>query len=464
MVTHRYVGIVIGVLMLLWFLSGVVMLFVHWPEVRDEQRAAGLAPISWAQCCKFGETQDVQIIVGGTVEDLAGHPVLRADGETTDLTTGRMVHEVSAADAAIVAANYAKAFQIAGKPGTPDRVKSDQWTVTGYFDKRRPFWTFHFDDPKRTDIYVSAHNGQVAQVTDRPSRILSWLGPIPHWLYPAILRADTRLWSQVVIWTSIVGTFLTVTGLYLGIVSWRPWRDDRLTPYRGLMAWHHLTGLFAGVLTLTWVASGLVSMNPWGFLEGEESAQAELMTGDFIYGDLTQALLAAKAAGVTARQIKTAPLDGKLYLMADGVRLDATAKPAPLTRAALAHAATRLGAIHSQGLITAEDTYYYGHHEPVVLPAWRVEMQDGVRFYLDPKSGHVLSRIDANARTYRWLFEGLHRLDFIRGWDRGANWAAAMVLLLALAGGGVATGVWLGWRRATSDIASLLKRKAPKPN
>ena len=69
------------------------------------------------------------------------------------------------------------------------------------------------------------------------------------------------------IWLALgVGIFLTVTGLYLGVVAWRPWRDARLTPFRGWMAWHHLTGLAAGVLTLTWVASGLVSMNPWGFL------------------------------------------------------------------------------------------------------------------------------------------------------------------------------------------------------
>ena len=70
--------------------------------------------------------------------------------------------------------------------------------------------------------------------------------------------------------------------------------------------------------------------------------------------------------------------------------------------------------------------------------------------------------IDANARGYRWLFEGLHRFDFIGGLDRGAGWAAAMVLLLAFAGLGVATGVWLGWRRARADVTGLFKRKTPR--
>jgi uncharacterized iron-regulated membrane protein len=148
--------------------------------------------------------------------------------------------------------------------------------------------------------------------------------------------------------------------------------------------------------------------------------------------------------------------------MADRVRLDASAKPAPLTPADLAAAAKRLGPVREAGLLRHEDQYYRGHHEPVALPVYRVIATDGVRFYLDPASGRLLGAIDAKSRGYRWLFEGLHRLDFIDGADRGAGWATAMVALLAFAGLGVATGVWLGWRRATSDIAGLFKRKAPK--
>jgi hypothetical protein len=37
-----------------------------------------------------------------------------------------------------------------------------------------------------------------------------------------------------------------------------------------------------------------------------------------------------------------------------------------------------------------------------------------------------------------------------------------MVALLIYASIGVATGVWLGWRRITVDVAALRTRKAPK--
>jgi uncharacterized iron-regulated membrane protein len=460
-VTHRYVGVVMGLLMLLWFASGVVMLFVHWPEVSDKERAAGLAPNAWGQCCQFGDVQDVRQVTAATVEDLAGRPVLRLDGETIDLASGQPVHRISSAQAAVVAATYARGHGIAGRPGTPEAVERDQWTVTGYFNKRRPFHLFHFDDPARTDIYVSAHTGAVSQVVNAREKVLNWLGPIPHWLYFEGLRADTKLWAQVVIWTSIIGTFLTVTGLYLGIVAWRPRRDRRLTPFRGWMAWHHLAGLAAGLLTLTWVASGLVSMNPWGFLEGGSDERPEQLAGFVSFGDVRRAVMAAKAQGVTARQITLSPLGGRVYLMADGARLDGAGKPAPLAQAELAAAARRMGAVARQGTMSAEDDYYYGHHEPVALPAYRVEMADGVRFYLDPASGAVIGRVDAAARGYRWLFEAPHRLDFIRGLDRGAGWAAIVTLLLIVSGAGVATGVWLGWRRARSDVDQLAK-KAPK--
>lgn len=452
-----------GLLMLLWFLSGVVMLFVRWPEVTEAERVAGLPPITWGQCCAFGDAQDVRQVEQATVEDLAGRPVLRFDGEALDLTTGRPIHGVSPAEAARVAQAYAAAHGVRGRPGPPQMVTRDQWTVTGYFNARRPFHLFHFDDPARTDIYVSARTGVVSQVVNAREKVLNWLGPIPHWLYPQVLRADVKLWSQVVIWTSIVGLFLTVAGLYLGVVAWRPWRDRRLTPYRGWMAWHHLTGLAAGILTLTWVASGLVSMTPWGFLDSAPDPRAEQVAGAVSFGDLREAVIGARTQGVAARQVVAAPLGGVLYLLADGVRLDARGQPAPLSPADLAEAARRLGPAAKVGIITGPDAYYYdGHDGPVSFPAYRVELKDGVRFYIDPTSGQVQAEVDAAGRAYRWLFAGLHRLDLINGLRGGAAWYVTMIVLLVLAGAGVATGVWLGWRRARSDLGQLAKRRTPK--
>ncbi|THD77367.1 MAG: peptidase [Phenylobacterium sp.] len=455
-VAHRYLGIAVGGLMLLWCLSGFVMLFVHWPQVTEAQRTAGLAPLDRAQVLSLdGLIPDAQPIEAASLEMAGAAPVLRvrpagASPQVFDLVRGAPLALLDRDRALAAASGYSAGVGAA----RADMVARDQWTVTGEFKALRPFWRVRLADRAATDLYISARTGELAQRTTAAGRLLNWLGPIPHWLYPAILRQDGRLWSQVVIWTSLAGTLLTAGGLYLG---WTAWRPSRLTPYRGPMAWHHLAGLFVGLLTLTWVASGLVSMNPWGFLESPEDPTAGRLAGPPPgWGEARAALIAGLAAG-PARQVRLAPFAGRLFVMSDGRRLDAGGHAASLTPQALAAAAGRLGPVAGQGMIAAGDAYYFTHHEPVRLPAWRVITADGRRAYVDPASGELLASVDASARGYRWLHMGLHRLDFAPGFDRGPAWAMAMIALLAAVTFGVGAGVWLGLRRAAHDLRRILR-------
>jgi tryptophan-rich sensory protein len=38
-VLHRYLGVAVGLLMVMWFASGIVMMYVGLPSVTDEERA-----------------------------------------------------------------------------------------------------------------------------------------------------------------------------------------------------------------------------------------------------------------------------------------------------------------------------------------------------------------------------------------------------------------------------------------
>lgn len=456
MVLHRYLGVAVGLLMLMWCLSGAVMLFVPYPSLGDAERLAALPPIDWSHCCAFGETVPPDArIEAATLEDLGGAPVLRLrleDGRRmVELASGQDVDHASAGTARQAAARFCGACAVVSV--TP--VTRDQWTVTGAFNRDRPFWRVRLGDGRGTDIYVSSRSGEAVQKTTAAGRGLNWAGAVPHWLYPTILRQDGRLWTQVVIWTSLLGLFLTVTGLYLGIVAWRR-LPNRASPFRGLMLWHHLAGLVAGILTLTWVASGLVSMNPWGFLESpDDPALARLAGPPPAWREVQAAFEAVAAQAPVAAQLKLAPLDGRVFVMAGDQRYDAEGRHAPLDPEALVRAGRRLGPVAAQGWIAAPDAYYYPHHEPVTLPAWRVVRADGSRAYLDPRSGGLLAAVDRPGRGYRWLHQGLHRLDFTPGLNRGPAWAAVMLLLLGGATLGVATGVWLGWRRIRADLAGL---------
>src|ERR1043166_1271733 len=117
------------------------------------------------------------------------------------------------------------------------------------------------------------------------------------------LRSDGPLWTQVMIWTALLGTFLTVVGLVIGIVQFR--RRD-ISPYRGLFYWHHLAGLVFGIVTLTWVFSGLVSMNPWGFLESRGRGEQTLLQGRPLTWAQVRTSLAALPADLTPDIVRSA--------------------------------------------------------------------------------------------------------------------------------------------------------------
>ena len=160
----------------------------------------------------------------------------------------------------------------------------------------------------------------------------------------------------------------------------------------------------------------------------------------------------------TVVQVRLATFNGQAFILAGDTRLDSTGRPAPLAAADLAAAGRKLGAVASQGLITREDAYYFSHHEPVTLPAWRIELTDGRRAYLDPRSGAGLHLVDGQAKGFRWLHEGLHRFDFVPGWRQGPVWAAGVLLLLLPVAFGVGIGVWLGWRRIGLDLHNFRQR------
>src|SRR5690606_37549044 len=48
---HRWLGIGLGTFMALWFLSGLVMLYVGYPKLTPREHLARLPPLAQQQCC-----------------------------------------------------------------------------------------------------------------------------------------------------------------------------------------------------------------------------------------------------------------------------------------------------------------------------------------------------------------------------------------------------------------------------
>ncbi|MET0795634.1 MAG: peptidase, partial [Polyangiaceae bacterium] len=213
---HRYLGIIGGALMVSWCASGFVMMYVSYPRLTEAQRIASLEPIAWSTC--LGSPNALPEDTANTlyIETLGGRPVLREDRATEpvlrDLCTGESLARVTRVDAATVAAAHLRQT-----PARFELIEQDQWTVSGQFRAERPLYHFVANDDAHSEVYVSSVTGRLVQTTTRRQRFWNWLGAIPHWLYVFELRRHPGPWSQVVIAASLLGCFLTLTGLYLGL-------------------------------------------------------------------------------------------------------------------------------------------------------------------------------------------------------------------------------------------------------
>ena len=101
--------------------------------------------------------------------------------------------------------------------------------------------------------------------------------------------------------------------------------------------------------------------------------------------------------------------------------------------------------------MTREDSYYFSHHRDVArLPVYRILLGDGTRYYMDVVSGTLVAKIDRSARAYRWLHQGLHRMDFAATLRGRPQWDVLVLLLMSGVTVLCATGAYLAIRRLAS--------------
>jgi hypothetical protein len=461
---HRYLGVAIGALMTLWCLSGIVMMYQAMPEATEDERLQGLVPLALEDCCALDALPlaDTDALTDFRIETMGTRPVLHVstDGPARvyDLRTGAPVGEIGEAEAAVIARAFRAGHGLPDEVAGNQSVALDQWTLQ--LRRQAPHWRVDFAGG--ASVYVSSRTGEVVQETTARTRTIAWLGAIPHWLYPTLLRRNGPLWSQIVIWASVLGVFLTVTGLTVGITKLRS-RPGRWFPYRRVWLWHHAAGVFFGVLTLTWVFSGLLTMDPWGVLVSNPPVGQSEVIGTTSWRDaramLSHAPRLARSGALV--QIRAATLAGEAFMIAEDragaeSRLGLDGTPAPLERAALEASLRARGGALADVTVTlqqTEDAYYYGHKRDVPLPVFRADLGDAAStsLYIAPATGDVLTLVDDVARQGRWLETGLHSLDFpLLRWR--PVWDVVVILLLAGVTTVCATGTWLGIKRIGRDL------------
>jgi hypothetical protein len=478
--THRWLGIAGCLLFIAWFLSGMVMMYARMPELANEERL-GRAPsldlstasLSPKQAADGAGVTGDQLQVGM----LRGRPVYRFGGARAQTTvfadTGERFAGMDAAESEGVARLYAPRYRGSIRY---DRylTEPDQWTLQAR--AALPIHRFALDDDEATQLYVSERSGTVVLRTTRRERVWGYLGPVIHWVYFTPLRQNGALWSEVVIWTSLIGCVMCITGLVWGVWRFSPFARFRIkrvpsrTPYAGMMMFHHYAGLIFGVITLTWTYSGLLSMGPFHWFEEPADsrpagpAPRERMRLEDLTLDSMRQAVAAFAPSFTPKELTVLSVKGESYWVAShapsveaaDLWMHAGLVPrAPLptveqryvsalqpeagtfTRfpdaamAEIAAAAMPGIAVDDSVWLQQYDGYYYDPRGTRALPVLRVRYADANQtwLYLDPARGGIVQRSVRITRLQRWLYQGLHSLDFPALYYHRPLWDIVVIVL-----------------------------------
>ena len=474
-VMHRWLGIGMCLLFAMWFASGIVMMYVEYPELTTAERLDNLPTLKTDQIrlSPFEAAKSVteSVFSGVKLTTVLGRPSYQFTTPSSRdyfvfADSGELLTSIGNKQA-LLAATQSGFHHSDETPTHAGLVDLDQWTLSAGLDKHRPLHKIELNNAGRGVLYISSSSGQVVRDTARGERFWNWLGSTLHWIYPAALRKNNSLWRDVVVYVSLIGIVSVVSGAVIGFMRLRirnPYREGKdCSPYRGWMKWHHILGLLTLVFVSTFIFSGLMSMGPWGVFSSNVSPRDQLIryAGNpaLRLSNLTMPALVASNDPVKEirwHQIHSQPHHSLVRSASDRAVGNNKGDKAQWLSSKIEKAIPSLipsASLTSLELITEEDDYYYSRHNRYrPLPMYRAKFNDANDswFHIDAANGEVLNRVDNASRRERWLFNGLHSLDFQLLWKHRPLWDILVIALSLIGLGFSVTSVVVGWRRLIS--------------
>ena len=513
--THRWLGIAGCLVFLVWFVSGVVMMYERMPRLTAEERLARMAPVDPAALlvtpadAARAAGVDPERFRIGRIND---RPVYRflSDGSwhTSFADTGEPLRALNADAALAIAARFVPEHAATLRYST--RLEQpDQWTIDGGLPRFLPLHRIALGDAAGTDVYVSDRTGDVVLKTTARGRFWGYAGAVLHWTYFTPFRLQPGLWRWSIIYAALIGCVLCLSGIAAGIWRFSPSARFRLkrershSPYSGMLWWHHYAGLVFGLFTFTWALSGALSLTPWDWAPSTAPSprQAGAVTGGPLQIDrVTLTGIGAAAAAIgrafTPKELEVLQFKGEPFVMAYrppsleqaraatnfDLRAFQSASLAiehrlawlgeagsdPFTRfddaamIAAAHEAMPGARVLDAVWLSGYDSYYYDRHGMKPLPVLRVRYDDPRKtwLYLDPQHGAAVLKQERLTRLNRWLYNGLHSLDFPFLYYRRPAWDLVVV---GLSLGGIVLSVTTlapAWRRLRRHAVAFRARRS----
>jgi hypothetical protein len=466
---HRWLGVAFSLLFLMWFLSGMVLMYWPYPEVGAGLRVkkgvdidAAAVQVGVAEAMRAAGAEGADRV---RLTMLDGRPMYRFhEGRLQKLAYADRPEEFSGLDrdAALRIASAWTGLPAGEAAFDGAFTEEDQWTLNKAVRPLRPFLRFSWPDGQ--EVYVSQVTGEVMQHTTRPARMGAYFGAIPHWLYFTPLRKNTGAWRALVIALSFAGTLMTLLGIVVGIWLYSPSKRFRFAdgpssiPYAGWKRWHTILGLVFGLVTFTWILSGMFSMNPWSW--SPEFGPDPKVTAALRGGDWKAATFTAEQPGDFLRRVGrhvkelelTIALGKGSYVMRDGSRVMVAALgELPVEQVSMHTARERVAAamggapLREARVLREFDNYYVARDGSLPLPVYRFEFADADAslHYVDAATGQLVQSYVTLSRWNRWLYHGLHSMDLPLLYRTRPSWDLLVITLML---GGLAlsvTSVWI---------------------
>lgn len=474
---HRWLGIVMCLFFALWFASGIVMMYVEYPELTHAEELENLpeldlAAVRLSPAEALAGAGAIELVRSVSLQSVLGKPAylfqMDRGGLLTVFADSGDVLDSLGTQSALAAARLSGFSDSDSEPEYRELMQMDQWTVSESLGPMRPLHRVALNDAEGTELYISDRTGLVVRDTNRRERFWNWLGSTVHWIYPVQLRQYRNVWVQTIIYISLLGLVSIATGAIIGVLRLRirnPFRGKYYTPYTGMMKWHHVLGLVTVIFVFTFTLSGLMSMGPWGIFDSHTSAQPQIerYTGqDFMrLNSLPATTIMAQEEQFPAeiKKVSWHYINGEAYLVAVNNAGDQQVwfgsdeeASSPRLLGHIMASIPRLlpeSKVLSIELLSDYDDYYYARHNAHrPLPVYRARFDDeeNTWYHIDQDTGEPLTRVTNATRLERWLFNGLHSLDFQLLWRQRPLWDVVVIMLSMLGLVFSITSVVIAWR------------------
>lgn len=463
---HRITGCIIAVFFLMWFVTGLILIYHPYPRLSDkelyekEEALPDFLP-------------DIRSIEERAGDRLTALSIRRFQGQTLISVSTAKSSFVYCADGTdsikpldfFAVKNLVKRWIDAPVIRVDTLHKRAQWVLYSRYDQVMPIYKFYFDDPERHELFISGKTGEVQQVTSRCQRFWAWIGAIPHKFYIPWLRINLELWQGSITVAAIFCVLASLTGLLVGL--WLFYKRYKRTgvwesPYR--KPWfrlHHVLGGVFGIFVLAWGVSGVFSMQriPQWLINTD---------GNYIFNPnrmWEKNLLPIGSYRLDYNRLKETYPDLKrvrwtrfrdipAYEVVVGDRefmIDASSSEIRELFIPECTVIDGIKSVHGEdvsfkiSLLDHYDDYYLSRSMNLPLPVYKVTVDDSIhsRYYVSPETGYI-RYLNKNKMVKKWLFNGIHYLHIHWLVERPVLWTIC-IWILCLGGGFVClTGCWIG--------------------